>query len=93
MDTEAVTALLALLFLGCGAVAGAIHFMVIAKDADMLVAGGSAARIAGLRLGRLVLTVALLALAALQGVTMLLAATGGFMAARQIVLRRLGAGA
>ncbi|MBP2278501.1 hypothetical protein D9M73_73260 [compost metagenome] len=45
----------------------------------------------GLRLGRMLLTLGVLLVAARQGWGDLLAAAAGFMAARQVVLHRLGA--
>jgi len=85
-----MTALVALLFLVLGAVAGAAHFAAIAKDADLLVWGGPVVRSIGIRLGRLLLTAAILVLAARHGWIDLLTATIGFMAARHHAIRRLG---
>lgn len=79
-----------LLFALLGAGAGAAHFTAIARDADLLVRGGSPFVALGLRVGRLLLTIAVLAAAARHGWPVLLAATAGFMAMRQIVLRRFG---
>ncbi|MDF0543925.1 ATP synthase subunit I [Sphingobium sp. H39-3-25] len=81
--------LLAILFLMLGTVAGSVHFALIAKDADLLVHGGSALIAVGLRLARLLLTAGILIAAALHGWPTLLAATIGFLAARQLVVRRL----
>lgn len=83
-------ALSVLLFLALGAVAGMAHFAALAGDAAMLVHGGSAMRAIALRLGRFLLTTVVLLLAALHGWISLLAATAGFMAARGLLLRRLG---
>ncbi|WP_240502330.1 ATP synthase subunit I [Sphingomonas panacis] len=66
-----------------------MHFAMIAKDADLLVHGGSVLMAIGLKLARLLLTVTLLVVAALQGWPSLLAATTGVLVARQLVLRRL----
>jgi F1F0 ATPase subunit 2 len=86
-----MTALAALLFLMLGAIAGAAHFIAIAKDADLLVHGGPVIQSIGLKLSRLVLTVAILVLAARHGWIDLLVATIGFMAARQFAIHRRGA--
>ncbi|WP_454883318.1 ATP synthase subunit I [Sphingomonas oryzagri] len=85
-----MTALIALLFLALGAIAGATHFTAIAKDADLLVHGGPVIRAIGLKLGRLLFTATILVLAARHGWIDLLTATIGFMAARQYVIHRLG---
>lgn len=79
-----------LLFAMLGAGVGALHFAAISRDVDLLADGGSVGAMIGLRLGRLLMTVAVLAISARQGWPALLAATFGFMVARQIVLRRLG---
>ena len=80
-----------LLFLLLGAAAGTAHYLAIAKDADLLAHGGSIMLSLGLRLGRMLLTLGVLLVAARQGWGGLLAAAAGFMAARQVVLHRLGA--
>ncbi|HEY0270800.1 MAG TPA: ATP synthase subunit I [Sphingomonas sp.] len=86
-----MTILFALLFLALGVGAGALHFAAISRDADHLIRGdGSAARAIGRKLGRMALTVTVLILAALHGWVALLAAMAGLLAARQMVLRRLG---
>ncbi|RDE05603.1 ATP synthase subunit I [Sphingomonas aracearum] len=82
---------LVLLFFALGALAGAVHFAALARDADLLVRGGSALAVIGLRLGRMLLTVAMLVVAARQGWPALVAASIGTLVARQLVLRRLGA--
>ena len=89
MDAAAVIAVAAL-FLMLGAGAGIVHFGAIARDAEWLVRGGPAIRAVVLRIGRLVLTGAVLVLAARQGWVVLLAAVIGFMAARHHMIRRLG---
>ncbi len=81
---------LIMLFVLIGAGAGAVHFLAIARDARLLTDGGSALAAWGWRLGRTLLTVTVLVAAARHGWPVLLGATGGFMAARQFVLRRLG---
>lgn len=85
-----MTGPLLLLFALLGGAAGTVHFVAVSRDADLLVRGGPALAAAGLRVGRLLLTIAVLIAAARQGWPMLLAAAAGFMVARQIVLRRLG---
>lgn len=82
---------LPIVFALLGAGAGTVHFAALARDAHALVHGGSPFVAMGLRLGRLLLTTAVLVLAARQGWPSLLAATVGFMVARVVVLRRLGA--
>jgi hypothetical protein len=80
---------LIILFVLFGAGAGAAHFLAIAREAALLTHGGSALAAFALRLGRILLTVAVLVAAARQGWPVLLGATAGFMVARQFVLRRL----
>lgn len=80
---------MALLFLLLGAAGGTVHFTAIAGDAKLLVHGGSVGRSGALRLGRLLLTTTILILAARQNWLDLLAATAGFMAARQYLIGRL----
>ena len=79
-----------ILFALIGGMAGAAHFLALAREARFLTQGGSALAISGLHLGRMVVTGLVLAAAAWQGLPTLLAATAGFMAARQVVLHRLG---
>ena len=67
-----------------------MHFAAIARDADLLVRGGSPLAAVGLRLGRMALTVAVLLLAALKGWPILLAAVAGLMVMRQMMIARLG---
>ncbi len=81
--------LLLAFFLGLGAAGGAAHFHALAKDAAFTLQGGTAKAI-GLKAARLLLTAGLLTFAAQQGALPLLAATIGFMAARHIVIRRMG---
>jgi hypothetical protein len=83
-----VNAVTIILFTGLGAGAGAVHFLAIGRDADLLVQGGRAWAAAGLRAGRMLLTIGLLVVAGRQGWPMLLGALLGFMAARQIVMRK-----
>ncbi len=84
-----MTIVMAPLFLILGAAGGTVHFTAIAGDAKLLVHGGSVASAVALRLGRLLLTTTILILAARQNWVDLLAATIGFMVARQYVIRRL----
>lgn len=88
MAGAAVSAVTIILFTGLGAGAGAVHFLAIGRDADLLVRGGRALAAVGLRAGRMLLTIGLLVVAARQGWPMLLGALLGFMAARHTVLRR-----
>jgi F1F0 ATPase subunit 2 len=90
MARTAVNAPLVILFVLLGAGAGAVHFVAIARDVELLTHGGSALAASGWRLGRVLMTVAVLAAAAHQGWPVLLGATVGFMVARHIVLRRIG---
>ncbi|PHP21600.1 ATP synthase subunit I [Sphingobium yanoikuyae] len=84
-----MTIFFAILFLMLGAMVGTVHFALIAKDADLLVHGGSALMAIALRIARMLLTAGVLISAALQGLPTLLAATIGFLMARQLVLRRV----
>jgi F1F0 ATPase subunit 2 len=79
------------LFVMLGMAAGALHFLAISRDAKALVSGRSGLAESGLRLGRMLVTIAVLTTAARQGWPVLLGATAGFMAARQIVLHKLRA--
>jgi hypothetical protein len=90
MDAAAMTIVMAPLFLLLGAAGGTVHFTAIAGDAKLLVYGGSVASAVALRLGRLLLTTTILILAARQNWVDLLAATVGFMAARQYLIGHLG---
>jgi hypothetical protein len=90
MDAAAMMILMALQFLLLGAVGGTVHFTAIAEDAKLLLYGGSVASAFALRLGRLLLTTTILIVAARQNWVDLLAATIGFMAARQYLIARLG---
>ncbi len=85
-----MTGLPAYLFLPLGLLAGGVHFAALSWDADLLTQGGSAIAVAGLRLGRMILTIVLLVAAALQGWPALLATAGGFLGARQVMLYLLG---
>lgn len=86
-----MTAFFVLLFLALGAVAGTVHFMAIARDAELLVHGGSALLTLGLRLGRLLLTASVLIVAARHGWPALFATAIGILIARQVVMVRLRA--
>lgn len=79
-----------LLFLTLGVVAGAVHFVALARDTDLLVRGGLPVLAMVLRLGRIVLTAMVLVLATRQGWPTLLAAAIGFAIARTLVIRRIG---
>jgi F1F0 ATPase subunit 2 len=86
-----VSGALIILFLLLGAGAGTVHFVALFRDAELLVRGGSPLAAMALRLGRVLLSIAVLIAAARQGWPMLLGAATGFMVARQVVMRRLGA--
>lgn len=90
MTPAAMTITIAGLFLLLGLAAGCAHFQAIAKDAEAIVRGRASPWLALLRIGRMLVTVAVLALAAWQGGWALLTATLGFMAARQVMIVRLG---
>jgi F1F0 ATPase subunit 2 len=79
-----------ILFAALGLVAGTVHFMLLGRDADLLVHRGSPLSACGWRLGRIVITIAVLVWAARNGAAPLLAATSGFFLARHLVVRRLG---
>lgn len=81
---------LPLLFLAAGGAAGTIHFAGLWHETRLFATGGPLLRIGALRFGRTALTIATLLAAALQGWPALLAAAAGFMAARRIMVRRLG---
>lgn len=86
------TALLLAAFLMLGAAVGAVHFRLLARDADLLVRGGSVGAALGVRLGRFALTIAALVLAArIGGWPALLATALGFALVRPVMVRRLGA--
>lgn len=78
------------LFAALGLAAGLVHFVAIDREAVSLVGRGDLWHLIGLRLGRLLVTVAVLLFASRHGWPSLLAATLGFMAGRQIVMRRMG---
>lgn len=80
---------LTLLSFLCGVAVGAIHFLSLRKDADLLVAGGPVLAAIGWRLGRLAVTIGTSVAAATQGAPALLAAAGGFLLARSLVLHRM----
>ncbi|OAN65074.1 ATP synthase subunit I [Sphingomonas sp. TDK1] len=78
------------LFLTLGVVAGAVHFVALARDTDLLVRGESPTLAMALRLARIALIVVVLVLATRQGWPTLLAAALGFAVARTLVIRRIG---
>jgi len=80
---------LAVLFLGLGALSGALHFAMLARDASLLLNRGTI-RIGFNRSIRLFLSSGMLVLAALSGSLPLLAALAGIMAARQWAIGRYG---
>lgn len=85
-----MTIAIMLLFLALGLLAGVLHVLAIARDADLLVRSGLAWEVVGIRLGRMALTALVLLTAARAGGAMLAAATTGWMIARWLILRRPG---
>lgn len=81
---------LVLLFLPVGFGVGALHFTLLRRNTELLVSGGSLWTGLGLQLGRMAVTVAALAGAALVGWPCLLACAAGVLAARRVVVRRVG---
>lgn len=71
-----------------GLAGGAAHFALLRYNAELYVSG-SAVRAFGVQVMRMVMTTALLALAAWHGTMPLLFATLGFAGIRPCVLRRL----
>lgn len=81
---------LAMLFLIVGALAGGLHFVLLRRNADLFVRGGSVLSAIGLQFGRMGVTIALLVAAALCGWPSLLTCAAGVLLARQVVVHRLG---
>jgi len=73
-----------------GLIVGATHFASLRWNARLFV-NGSAGGAVALQLGRIVLTVVLLALLVRLGLIALLSGALGFLAARPLLLRRFGA--
>jgi F1F0 ATPase subunit 2 len=89
LDQQAMMAV-AIPAFGClGVAAGAIHFLSLRKDVNLVVVGGSTFAALGWRLGRLAVTIGTLVWAATQGAPALVAAAGGFLLARHLILPRL----
>jgi hypothetical protein len=88
-----MTLILSLAFLVLGLSAGAVHFALVARDADVVVRRGALWPILLLRIGRMALIAVLLYLAARSGALPLLAAAGGVFVARQWALKRFGTAA
>jgi F1F0 ATPase subunit 2 len=80
----------AAMFALLGLALGILHFAALRRNADLF-ARGAIGRAAALQLLRLAATVAAFALAARQGALSLLLAAAGFLLARHVVVRRLGA--
>lgn len=78
----------AMAFAGC--VMGLVYFLALRRTASLFAAGTGWARPLALSLGRIVMAVVLLALAARLGAVALLAAFLGFLAARAVALHRWG---
>lgn len=85
-----MTALSLLFFALLGAVAGVVHFGALSREADLIAGGGTPSGAIGLRIGRMLLTIGVLACAVRFGALTLIAAAVGLMAARQGMLRKLG---
>ena len=78
----------ALPYVGLGAAAGAVHFLLLGRSI-LLVTSGEVVKAASVQLARLALTLAALAAVALSGWAPLLACAVGFLAARLVVVPRL----
>ncbi|MGC1303864.1 MAG: ATP synthase subunit I [Caulobacteraceae bacterium] len=83
-----MTFLVALLFLIAGFGAGWVHFALLRRSAELLVGGGSLGAGLGLHIGRLALTGATLAAAALFGWLPLLCCAAGVTIARLVTVHR-----
>jgi len=80
-------------WLAAGLLLGVIYFSVVRRSADLLVSGGAIAFAISLVAFRLALLVTGLYVAAVCGTLPLLAAAGGVLVGRGIVLRRKPGGA
>jgi hypothetical protein len=78
---------LIILFALIGAGAGALHFFLLRRNVDLLVAGGSPLRAAAAILGRFALTVVIFLFAAMSHGVAVLWMLGGFVAARSAAVR------
>lgn len=76
------------LHLAVGTGVGIVHFRAVAESAKALTGGGSVWWVIALIVGRLVLTGAVLAVAALEGAPQLIAVAAGLLVGRFIVMRR-----
>jgi len=85
-----MSALAALPFLALGAAVGAVHFTLLARDAELLLGETRMWRLLGLRGARLLLSGAMLLLAARCGAMSLLAALAGLLAARHWAIKSYG---
>jgi hypothetical protein len=80
-----------ILFAATGVAVGVAHFALLGRTVALWLGGGSAVAALALQLGRLTLTVAMLALAARAGWPELLACAAGVFLGRTLVLRQAGA--
>jgi hypothetical protein len=78
---------LIILFALIGAGAGALHFFLLRRNVDLLVAGGSPLRAGAAILGRFALTVAIFLWAAMSHGAAVLWMLGGFVLARSAAVR------
>jgi hypothetical protein len=78
---------LIVLFAIMGVGAGALHFFLLRRNVDLLVAGGSPLGAAAAILGRFVLTVAIFLWAAISHGVAVLWMLGGFVLARSAAVR------
>jgi hypothetical protein len=85
MQTAATITVFVLL----GMTAGALHFTLLRRNIDLIVAGGSTLAAIATTLGRLALTVAIFALTAIFYGIAVLWLLAGFMAARAAAVRIL----
>jgi hypothetical protein len=77
-----------ILFALAGAATGAAQGLMLRRNVELWLGGGSSLAAFGLHLGRLALTVAVLAAAAFSGWPALLGCAGGRLAARAFVIRK-----
>jgi hypothetical protein len=84
---------LIVLFVSIGAGAGTLHFFLLRRNVDLLVAGGSPLRAGAAILGRCALTVAIFLWAAMSHGVAVLWMLGGFVLARSAAVRLVRMGA
>jgi hypothetical protein len=88
VDAPVMTAAFVVFFAALGVAAGAAHFLLLRRTVALWVDGGSARAVLALQLGRLALTILVLALAARAGWPALIACAAGVFGGRSLVLRR-----